>query len=163
MIDSVKKRGKKVNIANIKVMTHAKKVVTSLEEWQQRYAEGSTGEIIKCFFSRVEQAYTVLRKIEKEPQVAQTLTGHGRFAQYLYRFKLRDSPYCAFDPVKIQDLLHILEDCDMLHRERAALETVIDVRIERRNFQEILEDVTKREKFLVFCAKVVEICNRINK
>ncbi|GBP96045.1 hypothetical protein EVAR_63144_1 [Eumeta japonica] len=28
----------------------------SLEEWQQRYAEGSTGEITKCFFSQVEQA-----------------------------------------------------------------------------------------------------------
>ncbi|GBP74830.1 hypothetical protein EVAR_55100_1 [Eumeta japonica] len=78
-------------------LSYAKKVIraANLEEWQERYAEGSTGEITKCFFPRVEQAYRVLRKIEMTSQIALTLTGHGGFAQYLHRFKLKDSPYCA--------------------------------------------------------------------
>ncbi|GBP31136.1 Putative 115 kDa protein in type-1 retrotransposable element R1DM [Eumeta japonica] len=47
-------------------LSHAKKVirVASLEEWQQRYAEGSTGVITKCFFPRVKQAYRVLRNMD---------------------------------------------------------------------------------------------------
>ncbi|GBP48765.1 hypothetical protein EVAR_32785_1 [Eumeta japonica] len=38
-------------------LSYAKKVIraASLEEWQQRYTEGSTGEITKRFFPRVEQ------------------------------------------------------------------------------------------------------------
>ncbi|GBP85096.1 hypothetical protein EVAR_51215_1 [Eumeta japonica] len=59
--------------------------------------------------------------------LAQTLTGHGGFSQYLHRFKLKDSPYCACDPAKIQDVLHVLEECPMFLRERVALETEIGV------------------------------------
>ncbi|GBP04179.1 hypothetical protein EVAR_19129_1 [Eumeta japonica] len=86
-------------------LSYAKRVIraASLEEWQERYAEGGTGEITKCFFPRVEQAYRVLRKTEMTSHLAQTLTGHGGFSQYLHRFKLKDSPYCACDPAKIQD------------------------------------------------------------
>ncbi|GBP39694.1 hypothetical protein EVAR_25518_1 [Eumeta japonica] len=104
-------------------LSHAKKVirVASLEEWQERYAKGSTGEIIKCFFPRVEKAYRILRIIEMTSHVAQTLTCHSRFAQYLFRFRLRDSPHCACDPVKTQNVLHVLEDCDMFLGEHAAL------------------------------------------
>ncbi|GBP90791.1 Putative 115 kDa protein in type-1 retrotransposable element R1DM [Eumeta japonica] len=71
-------------------LSYAKKVIraASLEEWQQRYAEGSTGEITKRFFPRVEQAYRVLRGIDMTSQVAQTLTGHCGFARYLFRVRL---------------------------------------------------------------------------
>ncbi|GBP01739.1 hypothetical protein EVAR_72846_1 [Eumeta japonica] len=48
---------------------------------------------------------------EMTSHLAQTLTGHGGFSQYLHRFKLKDSPYCACDPAKIQDVLHVLEEC----------------------------------------------------
>ncbi|GBP17603.1 hypothetical protein EVAR_12310_1 [Eumeta japonica] len=71
---------------------------------------------------------------------------HGGFSQYLFRFKLRYSPHCACDPAKIQDVLHVLEDCDMFLRERAALEVEIDVLIVRQNFPGILEDITKEAK-----------------
>ncbi|GBP97433.1 Retrovirus-related Pol polyprotein from type-1 retrotransposable element R1 [Eumeta japonica] len=57
-------------------------------------------------------------KTEMTSHLAQTLTGHGGFSQYLHRFKLKDSPYCACDPAKIQDVLHVLEECPMFLRER---------------------------------------------
>ncbi|GBP20381.1 hypothetical protein EVAR_14630_1 [Eumeta japonica] len=88
--------------------------------------------------------------------MAQTLTSHGGFMQYLLMFKLRDLPYRACDPAKIQDVLHDLEDCDMLHRERVVLKTGIDDRIARRNFPEIMEDKTRRDKFFKFCGMVLE-------
>ncbi|GBP91972.1 Putative 115 kDa protein in type-1 retrotransposable element R1DM [Eumeta japonica] len=125
-------------------LSYAKKVIraASLKEWQQRYAEESTDEITKCFFTRVEQAYRILRDIDMTSQVAQTLTGHGGFAQYLFR--LRDSPYYACDPVKIQNVLHVLEDCDMFLRERAALEAEFGVQTSGRHFLEILGDAHRR-------------------
>ncbi|GBP60081.1 hypothetical protein EVAR_7074_1 [Eumeta japonica] len=73
-----------------------------------------------------------------------TLMGYGGFAQYLYRFKLQDSPYCAYDPAKIKDVLHVLEVCDMFHRERVVLEAETDIWIARRNFPEITEEAVKR-------------------
>ncbi|GBP26266.1 hypothetical protein EVAR_16120_1 [Eumeta japonica] len=79
--------------------------------------------------------------------MAQILTGHGGFAQYLHRFKLKDSPYCACDPAKIQDMLHVLEECPVFLRERVALETEIDVIVGRREFPIIIEDDQKRKKF----------------
>ncbi|GBP20116.1 hypothetical protein EVAR_5546_1 [Eumeta japonica] len=54
-----------------------------------------------------------------------TLTGHGGFARYLYRFRLRHLPQCVCDPAKTQHVLHVLEDCDMFLRECVALEAEI--------------------------------------
>ncbi|GBP73626.1 hypothetical protein EVAR_49248_1 [Eumeta japonica] len=56
-------------------LSYANKVIraASLEEWQERYAEGITGEVTKCFFPLAEQAYRVLRQMEMTSQMAQTL------------------------------------------------------------------------------------------
>ncbi|GBP60414.1 Retrovirus-related Pol polyprotein from type-1 retrotransposable element R1 3 [Eumeta japonica] len=142
-------------------LSYAKKVMrtASLEEWQKRYAERSRGEITKCFFRRVEQAYRVLQKIEMTSQMAQTLTGYGGFAQYLHRFKLMDSPHCACDPAKIQDVLHVLEECPMFLREHVALEAEIGVIVGRRNFSTIMDHDKIREKFigfLIWCSKDIQ-------
>ncbi|GBP65252.1 Lipase member H-B [Eumeta japonica] len=45
------------------------------------------------------------------PLSKQTLTEHGGFAQYFNRFKLKNSPYCAYAPDEVKDLLHVLEEC----------------------------------------------------
>ncbi|GBP73996.1 Retrovirus-related Pol polyprotein from type-1 retrotransposable element R1 3 [Eumeta japonica] len=130
-------------------LSHAKRVMRAaiLEEWQERYAEGNTGKVTKCFFPRVEQAYRILKQLEMTSQIAQTLTGYGGFAHYLFRFKLKDSPYCACDPAKEQDILHALEECCMFMREGADLEIEINSRVKRQNFPEILENSTKSLAF----------------
>ncbi|GBP61470.1 hypothetical protein EVAR_34706_1 [Eumeta japonica] len=96
-------------------------------------------------------------------QIAQNLTRHGGFAHYLYRFKLKDSPYCAFDPTKEQNILPALEDCYMFMRERADLEMKIDCRVGRQNSLKILESSIKRTKFLKFCKNIMDKLNRSNK
>ncbi|GBP14917.1 hypothetical protein EVAR_75491_1 [Eumeta japonica] len=50
------------------------------------------------------------------------------------RFTLKHSPYYARDPTKTQDVLYVLEECDMFLPRRAALEAKIGVQIERRHF-----------------------------
>ncbi|GBP61461.1 hypothetical protein EVAR_34696_1 [Eumeta japonica] len=84
--------------------------------------------------------------LSRSKKMAQTRTGHGGFAQYLFRFELRHSPHCACDPAKIQDVLHVLKDCDVFLREHAALEAEIDVHIVRRNFPEIMEETFKMKR-----------------
>ncbi|GBP37552.1 hypothetical protein EVAR_34587_1 [Eumeta japonica] len=41
--------------------------------------------------SAVDEAYKVLSRVQMMPLLTQTLTGHGGFAQYLYKFKLKNS------------------------------------------------------------------------
>ncbi|GBP76370.1 Copia protein [Eumeta japonica] len=86
-------------------------------------ADGSTGEITKCFTPPAEKAYSVLRQISMTSQMAQALMGYGGFG-----LRLPDSPHCTCDPAKIQDVLHGLEECDTLLRERVALEAETNVR-----------------------------------
>ncbi|GBP87868.1 hypothetical protein EVAR_61622_1 [Eumeta japonica] len=121
------------------------------------------GEVTKCFFPRVEQAYWVLRQMEMTSKMAQTLTGHDGFAQYLHRIKLKDSPYCACDPAIIQDMQHVLLECPMFLRDCVTLETENGVVFEKQNFMEIMKDGISRVKFLRFCDKVVNQCTKLNK
>ncbi|GBP92228.1 Putative 115 kDa protein in type-1 retrotransposable element R1DM [Eumeta japonica] len=145
-------------------LSYAKKVIraASLDEWQQRYTEGGTGEITKCFFPRVEGAYRVLSRFTITSPIAQTLTGHGGFAQYLNRFKLKDSPYCACAPDKVQDVLHVLEECPIFGRERAETEAGTGVVVARHGFPALLDDETNRKTFLEFCERVTRRCNKMN-
>ncbi|GBP68792.1 hypothetical protein EVAR_36554_1 [Eumeta japonica] len=53
----------------------------------------------------------------------------GGFVQYLFRVKLKDSPYCARDSSKILYVLHVLEECDMFLRWRATLIAELHVRV----------------------------------
>ncbi|GBP41776.1 hypothetical protein EVAR_26898_1 [Eumeta japonica] len=145
-------------------LLYAKKVirVASLEKWQERYAVESTGEDNKRFFPRVKQAYRVLKQMEMTSQMVQTFTRHDRFAQYLHRFKLKDSPYCAFDPAKIQDVLNVLEEYQNFSSRSCGTGSGNRRRFRETIFLEIMEDGNRRVKFLRFCDKVVNPCTRLN-
>ncbi|GBP88382.1 Putative 115 kDa protein in type-1 retrotransposable element R1DM [Eumeta japonica] len=126
----------------------------SLDERQQRYTEGGTGEITKRFFPRVKEAYRILSQVPMTPLLAQTLTGHGGFTQYLNRFKLKDLPYCACAPSKVQDVLHVLEECPIFARERAETEAGTNFMIARYGFPGLLNDEQNRAVLLKFCERV---------
>ncbi|GBP68559.1 COP9 signalosome complex subunit 4 [Eumeta japonica] len=99
-------------------------------------------------------AKRVLSRFTITSPIAQTLTGHGGFAQYLNRFKLKDSPYCACAPDKVQDVLHVLEECPIFGRERAETEAGTGVVVARHGFPALLDDETNRKTFLEFCERV---------
>ncbi|GBP68188.1 hypothetical protein EVAR_23339_1 [Eumeta japonica] len=90
---------------------------------------GSTGDITSA--SLVKEAYGVLSRVSMTPLLAQTLTGHGGFAQYLHRFKLASSPYCACARTRLR-ICCVLEECPIFLKERAETEVGIGVQILRR-------------------------------
>ncbi|GBP00237.1 hypothetical protein EVAR_66467_1 [Eumeta japonica] len=98
-------------------LSYAKKVIraASLDEWQQRYTEGGTGEITALLPEW--KGRIVPRDSRSRPDSANP-NGTRRIAQYPNRFKLKDSPYCACAPDKVQDVLHVLEECPIFGRER---------------------------------------------
>ncbi|GBP14290.1 hypothetical protein EVAR_7708_1 [Eumeta japonica] len=69
---------------------------------------------------------------------------HDGFAQYLHRFKLKNSPYCIYASDKFQDLLHVLEGCPIFLKERAESEADTGVRIVWQNFLVLLHTVYSR-------------------
>ncbi|GBP32826.1 hypothetical protein EVAR_19678_1 [Eumeta japonica] len=105
--------------------------------------------------SRREQAYRVLRQMVMTSQMAEIFTEHGECAKYLHRFKLKNSPYCACDPSKIQDVLYVLEEYPTFFWERVALEAEIDVIVGRRVLPMLMNDDKPRQTFLKFCYMVV--------
>ncbi|GBP24064.1 hypothetical protein EVAR_27287_1 [Eumeta japonica] len=96
----------------------------------------------------------------REAQVRSTIAAFPGWNKHTW-FKLWDSPYCACNPAKIQEMLHVLEECDMFLRERAALEMGIDIRIARLYFPEIMKNPIKRENLLKLCGVVVEKCRKL--
>ncbi|GBP21496.1 hypothetical protein EVAR_12097_1 [Eumeta japonica] len=57
----------------------------------------------------------------------------------LNRFELKDPPYCACAPEKVQDILHVLEECPIFARERAETEAGIGVIVARQGFPGLLK------------------------
>ncbi|GBP43348.1 hypothetical protein EVAR_34264_1 [Eumeta japonica] len=128
------------------------------ESWKTSMPTRQVGRSHQEDGSGLRQISAITREKGMTSQMAQTFTGHGGFVQYLFNFKLRGSPHCACDPVKIQYVQHVLKERNMFLRELVALEAEIDVRVARRHFPEIMEDKSKREKSLKFCSMVVERC-----
>ncbi|GBP49324.1 hypothetical protein EVAR_27026_1 [Eumeta japonica] len=67
-----------------------------------------------------------LKQFEMMSQITQTLTGHVEFPHYLFRFKLKDSPYCVCDPAKEQDVPHTAFARSKYARERVYMLIEID-------------------------------------
>ncbi|GBP16851.1 Apolipophorins [Eumeta japonica] len=87
-------------------------------------------------------------------RVALTKKTAADYDKFPLSFKLKDSPYCACDPTKIQDVLYVFEECPIFLRHRVTLKAEIDFVVERRNFPEIMENGINRGKSLKFCGKL---------
>ncbi|XP_045456010.1 uncharacterized protein LOC123665820 [Melitaea cinxia] len=94
----------------------------SLDEWNQRYRAGETAGVTRVFFPDAIAAYKIKSKIGVDWFVAQALTGHGGFSEYLYRFKCKESPSCVCDPGCSESVLHVLLECPAFAYERLSLE-----------------------------------------
>ncbi|GBP97304.1 hypothetical protein EVAR_90482_1 [Eumeta japonica] len=96
---------------------------------------------------------------QRYAEEALTLTGHGGFAQYLFRFKLRDS-LLRLRPRQNSGCAARSRDCDMFLRERA-LEAEIGVAVSRRHFRRFWMTPGKEKFFKLY--SLTERCNKINK
>ncbi|GBP36366.1 Putative 115 kDa protein in type-1 retrotransposable element R1DM [Eumeta japonica] len=93
----------------------------NLNEWQQRYTEGGTGEITKCFFPRVEETTRI--------------GSSGRIRRN-----------CACAPNKVKDVLHVPQRMSN-SVESVEIEVGADVVVARHGFPGLLHDEHNRAVF----------------
>ncbi|GBP28251.1 hypothetical protein EVAR_19100_1 [Eumeta japonica] len=88
-------------------LIYAERVIreTSLENWLERYTEGSTSEVTKCFFLRMEIGCKVLRKTEKTSHLAQEFMGHGWLGNLLIDYRLLQNDIPSSSVSKMAELL----------------------------------------------------------
>ena len=145
--------------------SYAKRIIRadSVRTWQARCDASGTGEVTRLFFPSVEEAHRIIRGMTLNFFQVQALTGHGGFAEYLHRFKLREDPFCECDPLIAEDVLHDLIECPRFQVARFDLESEIGTEISRSNLATIMATKTSRLKFLSFAEKVVKRAAERNK
>ncbi|KOB77809.1 Non-LTR retrotransposon CATS [Operophtera brumata] len=126
----------------------------SIIKWQARYDASSTGSVTRAFLPCVRSAKKILYDGGFIPTQVQVLTGHGGFASYLHRFKLKDSSSCECDPNLEETVWHLLCECPRYGRDRMELEIEIQQKLDKPALREILAHKKSRKPFLAFATRV---------
>ncbi|XP_069361305.1 uncharacterized protein [Maniola hyperantus] len=134
----------------------------SVRKWQDRYSTSQTGRVTKIFFPDVANAYSTVRKIKITPLLCQAFTGHGGIAEYLHRFKLRDSPGCECDRDISESVEHIILDCPRFEAMRMGIEIGADVQLTTKTLHETLRDNDTRDKLTDFIEKIFRTATKRN-
>lgn len=111
----------------------------TLHVWDRRYGSGETAGVTRMFFPSAIEAYKVIKKLKITPELTQALTGHGGFAGYLTRFKCKENPACACDPIVDETFPHLLLDCPQHDVDRFNVENLLDIKITKQNLPEIIK------------------------
>ncbi|XP_050553864.1 uncharacterized protein LOC126911310 [Spodoptera frugiperda] len=133
-------------------MSYVKKKIRdeTIRKWQDRYTTSTTGQVTKSFLPNVNEAYRLVRSTKLTPAQVQALTGHGGIAEYLHRFKLKESAGCECDSTISESVWHIILDCPRFLAARTNLEHQIDANLDASKLSSILTDDTKRPHFLEY-------------
>nr|XP_026500896.1 uncharacterized protein LOC113404252 [Vanessa tameamea] len=135
---------------------------TTVEAWQARYSSSETGSVTRAFLPDVKIAKKVVRTSVLTPTDTQLLTGHGGFAAYLYRFKLKDSPSCVCDPECDETILHLILACPRFGRDRLEFETRTNITLTQSSLHVIMEKEDLRTPFITFARKAVQVAAKRN-
>ncbi|KAJ2940789.1 hypothetical protein O0L34_g14906 [Tuta absoluta] len=135
----------------------------TIEKWNARYKQGETAAITKIFLPEATTAHRVIRRLGLTPVLVQMLTGHGGFAEYLCRFKLKDSAGCICDQQKAQTVPHITVECPVFESQRTALEIEIEQKITLNSLKDILANKKSRGPLKKFMINVANHIIKSNK
>ncbi|CAH2218226.1 jg13488 [Pararge aegeria aegeria] len=146
-------------------ISYAKRMIRGETQqiWQNRYDTESTAGTTKIFFPDVRKAHKIMTNTEITPILTQTLSGHGGFAKYLHRFKLKDTPACKCDTDKDEEPIHLLVECPRFAQTRHDLEVKLDVNINVETLKEIMLNKYTRTDFLEYAIKIVKKIRDENK
>ena len=91
-------------------LSHIKRTLrsNSIIEWSKRWAHTSKGSVTKEYFPTIEERLRT--DLKTNYLLTQYLTGHGKFNQYLKRFKIIDCETC--DCGQNDTATHRILDCD---------------------------------------------------
>ncbi|XP_045484504.1 uncharacterized protein LOC123689264 [Pieris rapae] len=132
----------------------------TIEEWDKRYREGTTGGITKIFLKNVASAHKQLKEARFSPEMAQILTGHGPFAEYLCRFKLKETPECECDSGVEQTIPHLLIECPIFASSRCDLEQMTGMVVSLEGLPDML--ACYRSHLEEFCIKIIKRTAKFN-
>ncbi|KAI8431393.1 hypothetical protein MSG28_015925 [Choristoneura fumiferana] len=137
----------------------------TVEKWQIRYEASETGAITKKFFPQVRDANSILKKLKLTNYLVQAFTGHGGFAAYLHRFKVKDVPSCICDPAIDEDIWHIICECPRFGPDRFELEQKTGVKVTQDSsvWVQLLGSAKNRDPTKTFLEKVVSAACKRNK
>nr|XP_026487154.1 uncharacterized protein LOC113394160 [Vanessa tameamea] len=136
---------------------------TTLTNWHTKYSNSTSGSITKMFFKDIKLAHKILNQTNLNNKIAQLLTGHGRFADNLYKYKLKNDPTCDCDTNTGETIVYLICQWSKYEYERLKLELTIHSTISPNSISTIMSDYHKRNKFLVFAFKIVHYSNSRNK
>ncbi|KAF9412659.1 hypothetical protein HW555_008867, partial [Spodoptera exigua] len=135
----------------------------AVHRWNERYTGGATAEVTRMFFPDVSRAYRVLGYLDRTSIWAQTLTGHGGFAAYLHKFKLKDSAACVCDPEVPETIQHLLLECPRHDRDRYDLEVSTGTKLNEITIAELMANKDSRPCLKRYCLKIAKIAIDRNK
>lgn len=107
--------------------------------WDEQYIKAKTGSITKLYFPTVNHRMK-LKDFKLDFITTQFLTGHGKFNQYLNRFKSVSSAECDCGH-QDQTVVHLILDCSRFSYERFHFEN---------NLSSINSNITNDLSFYVF-------------
>ncbi|XP_045488939.1 uncharacterized protein LOC123690117 [Pieris rapae] len=136
-------------------LSYIKKLIRAgtVREWVKRQSEETTGATTRMFLPDPEAAYKIARTKGFNPIMTQILTGHGAFAEYLHRFKIKTSPACECDENTIQTVEHLLVECPIFAIQRHDLEQTVGMRMTRNVLPDILAG--HRTALEKFCERIL--------
>lgn len=134
----------------------------TLEEWQRRYTESTTGEVTKLFFPEVKKAYKIVSRIGTHALRTQLFSGHTGIKAYLNRFKLADDPFCTCNDASPETILHIILECPKYGLERHDCECRIDQKLSKDSMCEVMDDDNRRTHFLFFAESILRRAAKAN-
>ncbi|XP_045772149.1 uncharacterized protein LOC123872063 [Maniola jurtina] len=135
----------------------------TLNKWQSKYTTEPQGAVTKRFFPDIRQSYPIVKKLKMNNQLAQLLTGHGGFGEYLHKYKLKDNPFCNCDGVSPESVVHVICKCPKFAYDRAKVELMMGYDVLEENFRNIIANSKCREIFLKFALKIIRSVNKNNK
>ncbi|CAK1554338.1 unnamed protein product [Leptosia nina] len=134
----------------------------SIRRWEEEYGGGTTASTTRFFLPTVASALKAMREVGLDSELTQALTGHGGFAAYLHRFKLKDDPTCICGEGD-ETVLHLLTRCPVHARDRAEIEMRLDINLTENSLSEIFSSNEARPKLVKYIKKIVQKANARNK
>ncbi|XP_045533996.1 uncharacterized protein LOC123721026 [Papilio machaon] len=133
-----------------------------VKKWNDRYTNGATASVTKMFFPDIAGAHKIIKTLENKPAWAQILTGHGGFAAYLHKYKLKDDSACACDSAVPETVQHLLLECPMHDRDRCDLELRTGFKVNEKTISEIISRPDSRPHLERFCLSILKAAKKRN-
>lgn len=146
-------------------VSYAKRLIRlgTVDAWQRRYERGDTASVTRVYFPGVALAKKIVHNIFWDSVIAQMYTGHGGFAGYLHRFKIKESPACVCDNAEEEDILHLILACPKYASKRFELEQKLGSKLTKETLKNVIGNAAQRGMLEEFGRHVVAAANKRNK